>query len=184
LKFQLPILVLNFFPFLLAEKPVPLRFSMAIPFPSNFARLNNVFTDGVINNSAKCWFLPGKPFQNTLRILRAFGLKRTPDFLSFFSIFCKLSRVKRFSIAKSGYFNDAHIHSNKLLNIFKVFFRNIYSLTQEKFTFLKYQIRLTLHVGQIVPIIAYKWYFQPAADSPNRNRIIGVVRKYPLYHRK
>jgi len=52
-------------------------------FPFEFSFLNNFFTDGVINNSAMCPFLPAKPFQNTLCALRAFVLKRTPDFLSF-----------------------------------------------------------------------------------------------------
>lgn len=75
--------------FLIGRKTDAFEFLNGYSFSFGFCKLNNLFTDGMVGNCAKSSFTTRKPFQKPFSRLCAFSLNRTPNFLSFFSIFLK-----------------------------------------------------------------------------------------------
>src|SRR5690606_16237214 len=58
-------------------------------FAFGFCKLNNLFAYCVIDNCTRSSFFARQSFQDFFRAFRTFALKRTPYFLSFFSIIVK-----------------------------------------------------------------------------------------------
>ena len=148
-------------------------------FAFGFCKLNNLFAYCVIDNCTRSSFFARQSFQDFFRAFRTFALKRTPYFLSFFSIIIKFFRIEFCSITKCCDFNQSHINSDKLLHIYDIFLRNINGLKQVKLTFLKYQICFAFNVRQVVLVMANKVNLLPTTNTPQRNYIIGLVGHYP-----
>ncbi len=149
------------------------------PFLFGFGQFNNSFTNGMIDNRSVCSLFPGKPFQELLSAFRAFGLNRTPNLLSFFSVFLKLFRIKRLSIADSGNINKPHINTYKFLNIFNIFIRDLNGLHNKKLSLFVHQIGLSFDVRKIIAVMANKWNLLTATNTPDRNNITWLIAKNP-----
>lgn len=165
----------KFFSFLISRKSNAFQVLNCNSFTFGFCKLNNLFAYCVIDNCSRSSFFARQSFQDFFTAFRTFALKRTPYFLSFFSIIVKFFRIKRFTITKCRYFQQPHIHPDKFFYIFHFFFGNIDGLKQVKLTFLVNQIGFTFNVRKIVSVMAYKWYFDTTANSPKRNNIIRLV---------
>jgi hypothetical protein len=153
----------------------PLKVFNGNPLALHSGNRNNLFTDGVIDNGSRSPLLSRKPFQNTLGVLRAFGLMRTPYFLSFFPIVCKFFKVKFFFVAEGGYFNQAHVYADKFFGIFDRLCRYLYGLKQVKLPFTVSQVSLTLDVGKVIRPAADKGNFEPASNRPDGNHVIRLI---------
>lgn len=169
----------KFFAFLISRKSNAFQVLNCNSFTFGFCKLNNLFAYCVIDNCARSSFFARQSFQDFFTAFRTFALKRTPYFLSFFSIIVKFFRIKRFTITKCRYFQQPHINSYKLLHIYNIFFEYINGLKKVKFAFLVNQISLAFNVRKVVLVMANKRYFQSATNSPKRNNIIGLVRHNP-----
>jgi hypothetical protein len=169
----------EFLPFSVSGKPDVFQVLDGNSFSFGQCPFNNSLADCVIDNSAMCSFFPGKPFQNTPCVLCAFGLKRTPNLLSFLSILSKFFRTIFCTIGSGGYRKQTKIHPDKFFYVLNILIGNINGLQKKELSFLEYQISLTLNVREIVPVVANKGYLLPSFDSPDRNNIIGFVCEKP-----
>ena len=75
----------KFLPFLVGRKSNTLQILNGNSFTFGFSKLNNLFTNSMINNCTRSSFFARQSFQDFFRAFRTFSLKRTPYFLSFFS---------------------------------------------------------------------------------------------------
>ena len=147
---------------------------------------NNILGNGMVDYHCSGLFSPFKPFQksgaSTLALpcsaFCAFGLNRTTYFSLFFPISVK--RVGRigFTIRSAYNVGYAKIKSDKILNVFDLFFRNFNRLKEEKLAFLENKVSFSFDIRKIVGVVAYKRNTLPFLNSPNRNRIFGI-RQYP-----
>jgi hypothetical protein len=135
----------------------------------------NLFADGVIDDGSRSPLPSRKPFQNTFGVLCAFGLKRTPYFLSFFPIGCKFYRIKFFAVTKGGYFHQAHVNAEIFFRISDFFCRYLYALREEKLPFTIKQVSFTFDAVKVSRVVADKRYFEPASNRPNGNDVIRVI---------
>ena len=74
----------KFLTFLAGRKHNTLQILNGNSFTFGFSKLNNLFTNGMINNCTRSSFFARQSFQDFFRAFRTFALKRTPYFLSFF----------------------------------------------------------------------------------------------------
>ena len=81
--------------FLIGRKSNTFQILNGNSFAFGFSKLNNLFTNSVIDNCTRSSFFARQSFQDFFRAFRTFALKRTPYFLSFFSIIVKFFRIKR-----------------------------------------------------------------------------------------
>jgi len=168
----------KFLAFLICRKSNTFQILNSNSFAFEFSNLNNLFTDSMIGNCAKSSFTTRKPFQKSFSRLRAFSLNRTPNLLSFFSIFLKWFRIKGLAITQCANIYKPEIATDKTFNIFNIFFWNFNSLEKVKLTLLKNQIRFAFYVRNVFLIVADKFYpFQSAIHRPQRNAIF-TIRKY------
>lgn len=165
----------KFLAFFVGRKSNPFQILDGNSFTFGFSKLNNLFTNRVIDNCTRSSFFARQSFQDFFTAFRTFALKRTPYFLSFFSIIVKFFRIKRFAVAECCNFNQSHINSNKLLHIYNIFFGYINGLKKVKLSFFVNQNRFAFNVRQVVSVMAYKRYFNPTTNSPKRNNIIRLV---------
>lgn len=161
--------------FFVSGKANAFEFLNSNAFPFQFGNRNNLLTNSVVNNCACRSLFSRKPFQNAFCIFCAFGLKRTSYFLSFFSISGKFFRTKCFAVAKGCDFQKPHINTDKFLHIFHIFFNHINCLKKVKLTFSKKQVCFAFDVRKIVRVVADKRHFQPAANRPDGNNVVGFV---------
>lgn len=77
------------------------------------------------------------------------------------------------------YLDMIKIHTQKGFHILNIIFGNINGLKQVKLTFLVNQISFPFNVRNVFRIVADKRYFNPTADSPQRNNIVRFVGHYP-----
>lgn len=73
----------EFLAFLVGRKSNTLQILNGNPFAFGFSKLNNLFTNSMINNCTRSSFFARQSFQDFFRAFRTFALKRTPYFLSF-----------------------------------------------------------------------------------------------------
>lgn len=165
----------KFLAFFIGGKTDAFEFFNSNSFSFYFGNRYNTLADGVINNGTGCPFPSRKPFQNTLGVLCAFGLERTPYFLSLFSIGGKFIRRKCLSVAKSCQFQKPHIHTQEAFHVLHIIFHHINCLKQVEFTFSVQQICFSFDVRKIIRIVADKRHFQPAANRPDRDSIIRFI---------
>lgn len=67
----------------------------------------------------------------------------------------------------------------KFFYVFYFFFGNINSLKKVKLTFLVNQIRFPFNVRNVIKVVANKINFLSTTNTPQRNRVIGLVGHYP-----
>ena len=145
------------------------------PFVFFFRNLNNLFGNGVIDNRSGGTFSARKPFQEFFTSSCAFALNGASYFLSFYSISFKLFRVKFFSITKGRQDHQTKVNAQERFYVFHIIFNYINSLKQIEFTFSKKQICFAFDIRQVVRVVADKRHFQPAANRPDGNNVVGFV---------
>ena len=143
-----------------------------------FRLRNNALTESMVDKSGCGTFAPGEPLQQFFRTARAFALDRATNLFFFQPILIYPFRRNVFAVGKSNNINHSEINPKKFFNVFNSFFWNFYGLQKKEFAASGNQIGLTLNEWKPVGAMAYKGDFQPAIDSPDRNRIV-FVRENP-----
>src|SRR5690606_34095104 len=132
----------------------------------------------VIDNCTRSSFFARQSFQDFFRAFRTFALKRTPYFLSFFSIIVKFFRTKVFTVTKGCDFEQSHIYPDKLFHILNILFGHVNGLKQVKLTFLVNQIRFPFNVRNVIRVMANKINLLSTTNTPQRNNVIRLVGHY------
>jgi hypothetical protein len=152
-------------------------------FALGFGGLYNVLGNGVVLKGSGSAFFASKPFQESgtaffTRPCLAPGASRlnsTTNLLSFFSILVKPFGRVFGSIRSDCNVPEAKVHSNKRFHFPGLRARDLYGLAQEKLVFAVHQIRLSLDIRQIVPVMAHKRHFlQPAGHRPDQDRMVLI----------
>ena len=128
---------------------------------------NNLFGNGVVDDCCGGLFSPTKPFQESLATSCAFGLNRTTDFKSSFTIL--VQSIGRISLAFGCTNNIRYTEiktDNSTRNLFFGFW-DIYSLIEEELSFLVNKVGFPFYVGYIFFVVTNKRNLLTLTDCPN-----------------
>ena len=134
---------------------------------SLFGIVDNLFGNGVIDDCCGGLFSPTKPFQEFLATSCAFGLNRTTDFKSSFTIL--IQSIGRISLAFGCANNIRYTEiktDNSVRNLF-FGFGDVYSLIEEELAFLVNKIGFPFDVRYIFFVVTSKRNLLTLANCPN-----------------
>ena len=118
-----------------------------------------------------------KPFQEFFCSFSAFALNAGSYFRILFANLFKLFGIEISAIGQGTYINLPKIAADKFFHIFHIIFHHINRLKQVKFPLSKQQICFAFDVRKVVRIMADKGHFEPAANRPDGNDVVGFVGK-------
>ena len=128
---------------------------------------DNLFGNGVVDDCCGGLLSPAKPFQELLATSCAFGLNRTTDFKSSFTIL--IQSIGRISLAFGCTNNIRYTEiktDNSIRNLF-FGFGNIYSLVEEELTFLVNKVCFPFDVRYVFFVVTSKRNLLTLTDCPN-----------------
>ncbi len=139
----------------------------------------DAFCNRVVHDRSRSSFASRKPFQGFFTALRAFGLKRRSNVLSFDAVLLNLFAGKFFARRKCRDVHESEVHTDEIFNLKNVFFGYFDRLKQIPLAFLGHQIGLALDIGKEFFVVTDERKAldaavgRPKADCP----ILDIIRE-------